>query len=253
MWYFYSNKSRFLEFFRRSWFHLLCLLLKSFPGSLSKHFHFLSSADSRNCPVRGIRDCIRVYFFDFEPRSSLQLLRRFMFHLFYHYLAIPNQELLPCQCFSSIELCETNARQNLLCIYEVYYVSMVYFMYLLSVLCIYGSFYVSVVWSIYLWFILCICCLYYVSMVHFMYLLSVLCIYGSFCVSFVCTIYLWFILCICCLYYVSMVHFMYQLSVLCIYGSFYVSVVCTMYLCLILCICCLYYWRRTVCTIDAGL
>ena len=36
--------------------------------------------------------------------------------------------------------------------------------------------------------ILCIYCLYYVSMVHFMYLLSVLCIYGSFYASVVCTI-----------------------------------------------------------------
>jgi len=34
--------SRFLELFRGSCFHFLCLLLKSFPGSLSKHFHFLS-------------------------------------------------------------------------------------------------------------------------------------------------------------------------------------------------------------------
>ena len=40
---------------------IFCLLLKSFPGSLSKHFHFLSSADSRSCPVRGFRECYRVY------------------------------------------------------------------------------------------------------------------------------------------------------------------------------------------------
>ena len=75
----------------------------------------------------------------------------------------------------------------------------------------------------------------------------------AFYASVVCTMYLWFILCICCLYYVSMVHFMHLLFVLGVYGSFYVSVVCTMYLWFILCICCLYYWRRTVCTIDAGL
>ena len=94
---FYYNilsASRFLEVFRGSCFHFLCLLLKSFPGSLSKHFQFLSSADSRSCPVRGFRDCFWVYFLDFELRSQLPLLRRFLFHLYYHYLAIPNQELV---------------------------------------------------------------------------------------------------------------------------------------------------------------
>jgi hypothetical protein len=73
-----------LELFRGSCFHFLCLLLKSFPGSLSKHFHFLSSADSRSCPVRDFRECFWVYFFYFELRAPLPLLRWFLFHLYYH-------------------------------------------------------------------------------------------------------------------------------------------------------------------------
>src|SRR5215510_13699182 len=88
----------FWNFFRGSCFHFLYLLLKSFPGSLSKPFHFLSSADSRSCPVRGFTECFWVHFFHFELRSPLPLLRRFLFHLYYHYLAVPNQELVRGQC-----------------------------------------------------------------------------------------------------------------------------------------------------------
>jgi len=59
----FCPRASFLEHFRGSCFHFLCLLLKSFPGSLSKHFHFLSSADSRICPVRGFRESFWDYFF----------------------------------------------------------------------------------------------------------------------------------------------------------------------------------------------
>jgi len=49
-----------MDFLDRRCFHFLCMLFKSFPGSLSKHFHFLSSADIRSCPVREFRDCLWV-------------------------------------------------------------------------------------------------------------------------------------------------------------------------------------------------
>ena len=61
-------------------------------------FTFFSSADSRSCPVRGFRGSFWVHFFHFELRSPLPLLRRFLFHLYYHYFAIPNQELVRGQC-----------------------------------------------------------------------------------------------------------------------------------------------------------
>ena len=47
----------FWNFLEEVDFNFLCLLLKCFPGSLSKHFHFLSCADNRSCPDRGFRDC----------------------------------------------------------------------------------------------------------------------------------------------------------------------------------------------------
>jgi hypothetical protein len=49
--------------------------------------------------------------------------------------------------------------------------------------------------------VLCIYCLYYASIVCTMYLLSVLCIYCLYYVSIVCTMYLLFVLCIYCLYW----------------------------------------------------
>ena len=104
----------FWSVFRRSCFHFLCLLLKSFPGSLSKHFHVLSSADGRSCPTGGFRDCFRAYFFYFELRSPLPMLRRFLLPLYYHYLAIPNQELVCGLCLSFIELYKINDCQNIL-------------------------------------------------------------------------------------------------------------------------------------------
>ena len=51
-------------------------------------------------------------FFDFEPRSALPLLlRRFLFHLYYHYLAIPNKELVRGQCLSCTELRKINKKK----------------------------------------------------------------------------------------------------------------------------------------------
>ena len=53
-------------------------------------------------------------FFYFELRSPLPLLCMFLLHLYYHYLAIPYQDLVRGQSLSFIELCKINYRQNIL-------------------------------------------------------------------------------------------------------------------------------------------
>ena len=63
---------------------------------------------------QGFQRLLLGFFFYFELRSPLPLLCMFLLHLYYHYLAIPYQELVRGQSFSFIELCKINYRQNIL-------------------------------------------------------------------------------------------------------------------------------------------
>ena len=111
---FYYNilsASRFLEVFRGSCFHFLCLLLKSFPGSLSKHFQFLSSADSRSCPVRGFRDCFWVYFLILNCGLHFHCYVGFCFTCIIITLQFQIKSWF---VVSFVELCKTNDNQNIL-------------------------------------------------------------------------------------------------------------------------------------------
>jgi len=62
----------------------------------------------------GVLEIASWSIFYFELQSPLPSLRMFLFHLYYHYLAIPYQELVRGLCLSFIELCKINDRQNIL-------------------------------------------------------------------------------------------------------------------------------------------
>lgn len=64
---------------------------RSLEVTRQPHFHFLRSAESGNCPIRGFREKLLLHF---EIRYPFSLLCAIMFRLYYYYISFSNQELV---------------------------------------------------------------------------------------------------------------------------------------------------------------
>lgn len=91
--------SRFQECFRVLYLQLIYLFFQSYLDAVIKHFHFSSCIENHSFSVKGFRVYFCVFLSYSELQNYLPSLYMLLFHLYYYYLAIPNQQLVGMQLF----------------------------------------------------------------------------------------------------------------------------------------------------------